>query len=480
LKDILSLDATDQLRALDAHRISARELLRASVARTDQLNPKLNAVVSRDLGRAYASAELIDNRRARGESLGRLAGLPMTVKDALDVEGLPASAGIESLLHRTATDAVVVSRVKTADAIVWGKTNTPVKAADWQTYNALYGTSNNPWDLERTPGGSSGGAAAGVAAGLTALEIGADIAGSLRVPASFCGVFAHKPTYGIVSQRGFVPLLGFPVELDLAVVGPMARSARDLRLLLSIIADAPVPVEAPPIELKRLKVALWLEEPTFALDTEVKTIITTFAQKLEGAGAIVEPMRCPVDPEALMFAYTTLLFALTGAGLPSIQRHIYEILRGPARMMRAMGAKPLSWAQGILAHTARHREWLQANEARAQMAEVMEKFFARYDVLLAPVCPIPAFPHDHRPFLVRKLTCSDGRRIAYLEMLDWIALATVCGLPVTVVPAGLTSQRLPVGAQIIGLRGSDSRALAVAQAIDEQIGGFRAPPLELA
>ena len=441
MKDILSLDATDQLQALATLRTSARELLEASVARTARLNPKLNAVVSRDLDRAYATAQLIDDRRARRESLGRLAGLPMTVKDALDVESLPASAGIESLVHRSATDAVVVSRVRAEGAIVWGKTNTPVKSADWQSYNALYGTTNNPWDLERTPGGSSGGSAAALAAGLTALEIGADIAGSLRVPASFCGVFAHKPTYGIVSQRGLVPAPGFPVELDLAVVGPMARSARDLRLLLSIIADAPIRTEVPPIKLKGLKVALWLEEPTFALDAEVKIVIGAFARQLAATGAIVEQVRCPVDPERLMFGYTMLLLALTGADLPSSQRLVYELLRGPAKIARAMGAKPLSWAQGVLAHTARHREWLQANATRAQMADVMKAFFARHDVLLVPVCPTPAFPHDHRRFPLRKLTCSDGRKIAYLEILDWIAPATVCGLPATVVPAGLTSKR---------------------------------------
>ena len=333
--------------------------------------------------------------------------------------------------------------------------------------------------MERTPGGSSGGSAAALAAGLTALEIGADIAGSLRVPASFCGVFAHKPTYGIVSQRGLAPLPGFPGQRDLAVVGPMARSARDLSLLLSIIADAPTPTEAPAIELKTLKVALWLEEPTFTLDREVKNIITAFARQLAATGAIVEPVRCPVDPEPLMFAYTMLLFALTSADLPSGLRLVYEMLRGPAKIARALGAKPLSWAQGVLAHTARHWEWLQADETRVQMADAMESFFDRHDVLLTSACPTPAFPHDHRPFPLRKLACSDGRKIAYLEILDWIALAAVCGLPATIVPAGLTRQRLPVGVQIIAERHGDSRAPAVAQAIDEQIGGFRAPPLEL-
>jgi amidase len=476
LKDILSLDATGQLHALATLRISARELLEAEVALTDRLNPKLNAVVSRDLDRAYSSARLIDARRARRESLGLLAGLPMTVKDALDVEGMPASVGIESLLHRAATDAAVVSRIRAEGAIIWGKTNTPVKAADWQTYNTLYGTTNNPWDLERTPGGSSGGAAAALAARLTALEIGADIAGSLRVPASFCGVFAHKPTYGVVSQRGLVPPPGSAAEFDLAVVGPMARSARDLRLLLSTIADAPVPADAP-VELKGLKVALWLEEPAFSVDMEITVVINAFAQQLATAGAIVAPVRSPVDAETLMFCYTTLLFALTGAELPSGQRHLYEVLRGPARVARAMGAGPLSWAQGVLAHTARHRDWLRANETRAQMMDAMQRFFTRHDVLLAPVSPTPAFPHDHRPFPLRKLGSSDGRKIAYLDILNWIALATVCGLPATAVPAGLTGQSLPVGVQIIGPRGGDSRTLAVAQAIDEQIGGFRTPSL---
>jgi amidase len=333
LKDVLSLDATAQLQALATRRISARELLEASVARTNRLNPKLNAVVSRDLDHAYTSARLVDDRRARGESLGLLAGLPMTVKDALDVAGLPASAGIESLLHRTATDAAVVSRVRAEGAIIWGKTNTPVKAADWQTYNALYGTTNNPWNLELTPGGSSGGSAAALAAGLTALEVGADIAGSLRVPASFCGVFAHKPTYGIVPQAGLIPPPGFAAE-QLAVVGPMSSSARDLRLLLSILADAPIPADEPRVELKGLKVALWLEEPTFAVDTEVKAISNAFAAQLAAAGAMVE----------------------TGADLYSGQRYLYELLRGPAKVARAMGAKPLSWAQGVLAHTARHRD----------------------------------------------------------------------------------------------------------------------------
>jgi amidase len=194
--DILSLDATAQLEALSARKVSARELLEASVARTDAVNKDVNAVVVRDVGQALDAARDIDERRAKGKALGRLAGVPMTVKDTFDVRGMPASAGMRELLGRTVDDADGVARVRREGAIVWGKTNTPVKAADFQTYNALYGTTRNPWDLSRTPGGSSGGSAAALAARVTALEIGADIGGSLRFPASSCGVYAHKPTYG--------------------------------------------------------------------------------------------------------------------------------------------------------------------------------------------------------------------------------------------------------------------------------------------
>jgi Asp-tRNA(Asn)/Glu-tRNA(Gln) amidotransferase A subunit family amidase len=338
--DILSLDATDQLQALAALRISARELLEASVARTDRLNPKLNAVVSRDLDRAYASARMIDERRARGETLGLLGGLPMTVKDTFDVEGLPASAGMKALLDRTAEDAAVVARVRSADAIVWGKTNTPVYASDWQTYNSLYGTTSNPWDLTRTPGGSSGGSAAAVAAGITALEIGADIGGSMRIPASFCGVFAHKPTYGLVSQRGLVPPPGIAADLDLAVVGPMARSARDLRLLLSIIGESPIPAQAPPAELKRLNVALWLDEPTFTVDADTKATVEAFARSLEATGAIVDQIACPVSAERLMYTYILLLYAIIGAELPCTQAAELTQLALAARDERLAGKLP--------------------------------------------------------------------------------------------------------------------------------------------
>ena len=403
MADFLSVDATDQLAALSERQISARELLDLSVKRTDALNARLNAVVARDLERAYAEARNIDDRRVRGESLGALAGLPMTVKDHFDVEGFPASFGGDaSLLKRQTKDAGVVRKVRAADAIIWGRTNLPRTGGDVQTYNALYGTTNNPWDATRTPGGSSGGSAVAVCAGMTALEIGSDIGGSLRIPASFCGIFAHKPTYGLVAQEGFSPgHERIVADMDMAVIGPMARSVRDLKLLLSIIADANIEAQAPPAKLRGLKAALWLNEPTFVLDPETQAPLSAFAERLAAAGVEVEPAASPTPARQMMFAYTTLLYAVMGSTLPWPVRAFCELMRAPSNAALALGAKPLSWAQAVVGVTARHREWLIANEKRAQMNEAMLEFFSRFDVLIAPISPVAAFPHDHWPMPLR-------------------------------------------------------------------------------
>ncbi len=466
------------LQAMDAGRISALELLDASIAQSHRLARDLNAVTVEDPEPARAAARAIDERRAKGENsstIGLLAGVPMTIKDTLDVGNMPASAGLERYLGRPAADAAAVGRARTEGAVIWGKTNTSVLAGDWQSYNALYGTTNNPWDLERTPGGSSGGAAAALAAGITPLEIGSDIGGSLRVPAGFCGVFSHKPTYGLVSQKGHVPPApGSAAEPDLNVIGPMARSARDLRLLLSILANGPVPAKAPPAVLSELKVGLWLDEPGFMIDAEVKAAVEAFAADLAATGAVVEPVTSPVEGAALMEVFEQLLYPIITFGLTAPRRQAMTLMRGLAKRFGGQA----QWARLTVAATLTHHEWLIANERREQFGRSMRRFFERYDVLIAPISPVTAFKHDHRPMARRKLVCSDGRAVPYRHMMDWIALASACGLPATVVPAGLSGQGMPVGVQIIGPRGGDSKTLAVAQAIEDQIGGFRAPPLE--
>jgi amidase len=472
--DLLFADATDQLAALGAGQIGAVELLTAALARVERLNPRINAVVTRDVERAMGEARAVDAARSRGAALGPLAGLPMTVKDNFDIEGLPASLGLKANLGRTVQDAYAVARVRAAGAIVWGQTNVPAGSADHQTYNALYGVTRNPWDLARTPGGSSGGSAAALAAGFTALEIGADVGGSIRVPASFCGVAGHRPSWGLIPQRGMPAPPGYMADYDLMVVGPMARSVRDVQLLMGVLADIPV---APAPALRDLKVGLWLDEPSFPLDAPVRAVIADFAGRLAREGAAVETVASPLPAREMLTAYMTLLAAILGAGQPPAALAIFDLFRGPAKLAMALGAGPLSWAHGILGETARHHEWLAANEARARMKADLAPVFERCDVILSPVAPVPAFPHNHAgPQIARRLTMSDGRRIEYLELVDWIALATLCDLPATVIPAGLTPEGLPVGVQIIGPPGADAATLAAASALEAAAGGFHAPP----
>jgi len=477
MADLIDQDATSQLVALAGKRVSAVELLKASLARHAETHDRLNAVVAADPERALERARALDDARIRGETLGPLAGLPMTIKDTFDVAGMAASSGLMELKRRMTEDAAAVNHARRAGAVIWGKTNVPVMAADWQSANGVYGATNNPWDLKRTPGGSSGGAAAALAAGVTPLEIGSDIGGSLRVPATFCGVFSHKPTWGMVSQRGHVPPSpGSYAERDLNVIGPMARSARDLRLLLSIIENGPLAPKAPPADLTQVKIGLWLDDPLCPLDTEVRAVIQNFADELRAAGAQVETIPSPVDMRALLHAYQTLLGAVLGEDLPP------KMMRGMERARFFMKgsvqkAGPLSNAAMVMAYTARHTEWLAADAVRARLRSEIDVAFGSWDAILAPIAPVPAFPHDRRPFQRRVLKTSDGRMIPYNTMLTWISVATALRLPATAVPAGQTTGGLPVGVQLIGPHAGDARTLAIAQAIDENVRGFVAPPL---
>ncbi len=448
MDDILESDATEQIAALATRRVSASELLQAVFDRADQFNPFINAVVARDAKRAIADAAAVDAARARGDAQGVLAGLPMTVKDIFDIEGLPASDGMKSLLGRDATDADAVARVRAAGALVWGHTNVPAGSSDYQAYNALYGVTRNPWNLARTPGGSSGGSAAAVAAGFTALEIGADIGGSLRIPAGYCGIACHRPSWGLISQRGIAAPPGYLADYDLLVVGPMARSVRDRQLLLMVLADvAPTPTPG----LGALRLGLWLDEPTFSLDPEIRDIIERFASALQGQGVAVDPVASPVPARAMLSTYMTLLLATLSGALGPAARSVFDLFRGPAR--------------------------LAASEERARMKAEVAMAFAPYDAILAPVTPTTAFGHDHTGTqATRWLTMSDGGRIRYLEQVDWIALAIVCDLPVTVIPVGLTPDGMPVAVQIIGLPGADSATLAIASALEAVAGGFQSPP----
>src|SRR5690606_37559899 len=372
--------------------ISSAELLDHFIARIEKLDGKLNAVVARDFDRARSLAREADEAQARDENLGPLHGLPVTIKDAYEVEGITSTGGNPLWKdHVPARSATAIERLQRAGGIVMGKTNVPFLSGDLQTYNDIYGTTNNPWALECGPGGSSGGSAASLAAGFAAGEFGSDIGGSIRTPAHLCGVFGHKPTFDIVPKRGHMP--GPPGALNegnLSVSGPLARSAEDLRLLLSLTAgpdwsdaagwklDLPRPRATKPRELRA---AVWIEDDFCDIDAESAELLTNAAKALEASGANVDWNARPDFTLAeITECYLVLLHSVVGAGMPqSIRDHWAELKKSLAaddkshRALQAIG--------GTLSITER-AVW---KEKQAQFRWKWHRFFKSYDVVLAPV-----------------------------------------------------------------------------------------------
>jgi amidase len=474
--------AKDLLAALGAREIGSRELLEAQVERVARLNPPLNAIVATNLEAARERADAADEALARGERWGPLHGLPMTIKDAFEVVGMPTTSGAPELAkHVPERNADSVQRLIDAGAIVFGKTNLPLYAGDLQTYNKVYGTTNNPWDVSRAPGGSSGGSAAALAAGLTPIELGSDIGGSIRNPAHYCGVYGHKSSWGIVPGRGHIP--GPPGALsdaDLGVFGPMARSADDLALGLEVLA-APRPEEAtgwrlelPAPRHERLgdfSVALWLDEETVPLDGELSALIQSAADAIAKAGASLrDDARPAIDPADSWHVYRRLLYGVMGAGLPeSIRTGFDTVLPN----LSSDDQSPL--AQMVRGTSGRHRDWLSDNERRMHLRARWAEFFRDVDVLLCPISPTPAFPHDHSDIMTRTFEVN-GERIGYFDQVFWAGLVTVAYLPSTVVPVGRTRAGLPVGMQVVAPYLEDRTSIRFARLIEEVVGGVAPPP----
>ncbi|HYW03161.1 MAG TPA: amidase [Gammaproteobacteria bacterium] len=481
--DITVYPARELLARLRGGRLTSRHLLEALLERVERLNPPLNAVVTLDAERAREAADAADAHRQAGGPAGPLYGLPMTVKDTFETAGLRTTGGTTQYAeHVPETDAVAVRRLREAGAIVFGKTNTPAWAADLQTYNEVFGTTRNPWDPGRSCGGSSGGSAAALAAGLTPLELGSDIGGSIRGPAHYCGVYGHKPTWGIVPERGHIP--GPPGTLapgDLSVAGPLARSAGDLELMLEILAGPEGDMargwrlELPPPRAGRLgdfRVAAWLDDPRVPVDGAVGDVLQQALDSLARAGARIDARARPPFSLAEAFRdYLRLLYPVTTAGLPQ------ATLERLARRARELPPD----ADGFAARLARygtqsHHEWLAANEARYRYRAAWAAFFRDCDVLLCPVTPVEAVPHDHSQDSLARTIVVNGEQRNYWEQLGWVGLATLPGLPATSAPAGRSARGLPVGIQIIGPFLEDRTCLAFARCLAEVIGGFEAPP----
>ncbi|MFD8515273.1 amidase [Streptomyces antimycoticus] len=469
--------------ALRAGEVTSAELTDQAITRIERDDKAINAICVPDFDRARAAARRADEARARGEDRP-LLGIPVTVKESYNIAGLPTTWGMPP--HRNfmpAEDAVQVSRLKDAGAVVLGKTNVPLGLQDIQSFNEIYGTTNNPWDHGRTSGGSSGGSAAALACGFGALSIGSDLAGSLRTPAHFCGVYAHKPTLGLAAGRGMVPPSepALPVDLDLAVVGPMARTARDLTLLLDVMAG-PDPltlgvahdVRLPPARHERLgdfRVLVLDEHPLIPTGAAVRAGVNRVADALVDGGAHVE-RRSPLLPD-LAEAGTLYSQLLVSGSVARFPVESYEQLRTRAAGLRA-DDQSLD-ATRLRAMVFSHRDWLQVINRRELHRHGWRQLFAEFDAVVCPITPTPAFPHDHDPNPLERRIDIDGVEYPYFDQLVWAGLATMPGLPATAIPAGRTSAGLPVGVQLIGPMFEDRTPLRLAELLERKIGGFQAP-----
>ena len=373
-------------------------------------------------------------------------------------------------------DAWPVARLREAGAIVFGKTNLPIYAGDLQSYNEIFGTTNNPYDVTRTPGGSSGGSAAALACGFTPLELGSDIGGSIRLPSHMSGVAGHKPSYGIVPAHGQIP--GPPGTLtlaDLAVAGPMARTVEDLKLGLDLMSgpnrwEHPAwHLKLPPPRhrtLKEYRIAAWLDDPACPVEPEVRDLLEKAAKTLEGAGLQVN---YEARPEFTLEKVTDTFFALLQAALAGGVAN--DRLEDYAN---TVGDTPAAHTRRLLA--MRHRQWLSWNERRLQMRKRWEEFFRNWDAILLPVMPCPAIPHDHSEPQSSRGVLVGGEQRSYWSLITWMAPAGACYLPATVVPGGLLANGLPVGIQIVGPYLEDRTTLNIAKHLLAMLGGCPRPP----
>jgi amidase len=482
----LCLEPAHRLVALLRERsLTAVELLERYRARVERLNPALNAIIATDFDAALARAREADAATARGESWGPLHGLPITIKDSLEYAGLATVCGSPALKqHRPAQSAPAVQRLVDAGAIVFGKTNVPMYAGDVQTHNSVFGVSNSPWDVQRTPGGSSGGAAAAVAAGLAGLELGSDVAGSIRTPAHFCGIYGHKPSSGLVPGRGHIPgPPGTIADADLVVVGPLARSAEDLELALRVLAGPIAPaapgwrVELPPPRRPRLadcRVALWLDDPYCPVDAALKPALDGAVEQLKRAGAQVSAEKPPFSLAELHELYFQLLGAIFAGGVPA---KLYRRAWLAGTIASWFGRdKPDTFEGFMRAMTRPHRDWLVAHEKRERLRLKFEQFFGSHDVLLMPVVRVAAPPHHNRGSLYKRTIEVNGHAEPYASQFTWIGPATLAGLPATSAPVGQTASGLPVGIQIVGAHLQDLTTIGFARDLTALTGGFHAPP----
>jgi amidase len=457
---MLFQSATDAAQAVRRKELSSRELTEMLITRIESVNPALNAVVEIRREGALREALAADEATARGDATVPLHGVPMTIKDSFNVAGLHTTWGNRAFKDFVADrDATLARRLRRAGAIVVGKTNVALMLADFgQTANELYGVTNNPWDTTRTPGGSTGGAAAALSAGMTFLEYGSDLVGSIRIPASFCGVYGLKPSAGIVPLCGFRPPGPPPPPSEMtymSAVGPLGRSPRDLRTALRATAGPEGQVAkayswalSPPrhARLEDFRVGVVLDDEHAPVSSEVSAPLSDAVDALVRAGAtVVEGWPAGVDPSQ---HYESFGF------------HVQAFFA-----FQQPGEDSLTFS-----------EFVEHENRRMASRAAWNRYFGGIDVFLCPVSFTPAFPHDTRPFEERKIVTPEGER-PYNDQSFWISHASLPGLPAVAAPVGRTPGGLPVGVQIVGPRYEDDTAITFAELLADVIGGYEPPPL---
>jgi len=464
------LPAVSMAQKIRRKEISPVELVDAHLAQIEKLNPRLNAFVQVDADRARQAARDAASAVVSGTKLGSLHGVPISIKSSFNVEGLRCEAGTRLRAGFVARqDAVLVTRLKNAGANILGTTNTPELLMAWETDNLLYGRTNNPWDLERTPGGSSGGEAAAIAAGMSAGGVGSDGGGSIRVPAHFSGICGLKPTPGRIPATGHFPVSAGPFA-SIGVVGPMARTITDLKLLFEVmqgpdIGDtnaAPVPVRwQTEDEIRALKIGYFEDDGRTPVTAETRTAVRTAAEALRNAGFQVEPFRPEGLEEArqLWWKY----FVVAGAML------LKPMFNGRESDISPILSQFLEWAGASPAHSGRSLldAWIRRDTARAKLFAQME----RYPILLCPAAAIPAFRHGERSWQI------DGKAVDYLDAWSYTEFFNLLGNPAAVVPVGRSPEGLPIGVQIVGRPWEEEQVLSVAAALEKECGPSPHPPI---
>jgi amidase len=473
--------AKELAAAIRKKKIGCVELLDLYRKRIEVHNPELNAIIATDFEGARKRAKAADKAVKAGKKLGPLHGVPMTLKESYDIAGYPTTWGDPAFKDKVIEkNSLAAQRLIDAGVTLFGKTNVPLNLADWQSYNEVYGSTNNPWDLTRTPGGSSGGSGAALAAGLTGIEAGSDIGASIRNPAHYCGVFGHKPTYGVVSGKGHA-LGGNVAAADISVIGPLARGAEDLELAMDAMAG-PDQIDgrgwtlslprARKKKLKDFKVGVILSDPNAEVDHSVQDQLQKLADFLGKQKAKVSDKARPkIDTTEMNDVFIRLLRAATSGRISD------EAWKQASDDVARLPASDMSYfAQMQRGNSLSHRTWVQLNEKRHRMRLAWEEYFQEYDVMLAPIAVTAAFPHDQKGLRHLRTIVVNNKKVPVVDQIFWAGYAGLTYLPASAAPIGQSKEGLPIGVQIIGKQYDDYTCIEFAKLLEREYRAFEPPP----